>query len=141
LHFFFRREIARPLPDGDGQMNAVVLRRNAQRIRAAPGDRAHIGILETLLLEQFAAGIVDFFDAERNLETENAGGLMQAFGMLSELEYLAAIGALAFKHGACIMQAMGQHMDFCILPVDEFSVQPDESVPLIEWNRSHFLAP
>ncbi len=122
-------------------MNAVVLRRHAQRIRAAPGDRAHIGILEALLLEKLAAGIIDFRDAERNLETENARGFMQAFGMLVQLEYLAAIGALAFKHGARIMQAMGQHMDFRIFPVDEFSVQPDESVPLIEWNRSHFLAP
>lgn len=61
--------------------------------------------------------------------------------MLIELEDLAAIGTLAFKHGARIMKAMGQHVNFRIFPVDEFAVQPDKPVSLIEWNRSHFLAP
>src|SRR3546814_9623255 len=42
LHLGLRREIARPFPDGDGDMNLVVLRRDAHHLGTAPGHRPHI---------------------------------------------------------------------------------------------------
>ena len=70
---------------------------------------------------------------------------MQALGVLGELEYLAAIGAFTLENGARIVQAMGEHMNLGVRPVDEFAVHPDESVELVEgnghWATSRGLTP
>ena len=54
--------------------------------------------------------------------------------MLEALEYFAAIGAFAFEHGACVMQAMREHADFTIGGRNEFAVEPDQIGTLVEWH-------
>src|SRR5262245_46866880 len=57
--------------------------------------------------------------------------------MLGELEYLAAIGALALEHCARVMQPMRQHMYLGFLPRHELAVEPNDSVSLVERNDGH----
>src|SRR5690606_21287380 len=100
LKLLGRIEIAGPLPNGDGAVDAVVLGRNPHLLAATERDRAHISVLEALLLEKRATGVVDLLDAVGNLETKDTCRFMQAFGVFGQLEDFAAIGALAFKHTA-----------------------------------------
>ena len=93
-------EIARPLPGGDGEVDLVVLRRDAHHFGAAPGDRAHIGVLLAVLLQHQALGGVDLGDRIGNFEVEDLRRLLQALGMLGAFEDLAAIGALALEHAS-----------------------------------------
>ena len=57
--------------------------------------------------------------------------------MFGELENLTAIGALALEYGACVVQAMGQHVDLGVGPFDELAVHPDEAFQLVEGNGCH----
>jgi len=62
---------------------------------------------------------------------------MQALGMLGQLEDLAAIGALAFEDGACIVQSVSENVNLCVRPFDERAIHPDEALELIEGIRCH----
>ncbi len=141
LQLLRRVEIARPLPDGDRAVDSVVLGGNAHHFRAAPGNRPNIGVGKALLLQQRAAGIVDLGDAVGNVEAEDAGRFVQPLGMFGQLEDLAAIGALAFENSACIMQAVGQHVNLGVRPFDEFAIHPDKAIELVEGNGCHDYLP
>src|SRR6476659_4560739 len=52
--------------------------------------------------------------------------------MLGTPEHLAAIGALALEHAACVMEAVGQHADLAIGGGDELAVEPDKVRTLVE---------
>ncbi len=134
-------EVARPLPDRDRAVDAVVLGRNAHHLGAAPRDRADIGIGKALHAQQVAAGIVDLSHRIGNCEAEEAGGLVQALGMLGQLEDLSAIGALALEHGAGIVQPVGQYVNLRLRPFDEFAIHPDVTVKLVERNGCHRCLP
>ena len=128
-------EIARPFPGGDGEVDPVVLRRHAELLRAAPRDRADIGVLLAVLLHHQALGGVDLGDRIGDFEVEQGGGAHQALGMLGALEDHAVIGALAFEHGARVMQAMGEHVDLRLRPRHQLAVEPDHAFHLIEGHR------
>ena len=117
------------------------LGRDAHHLRAAPGDRAHIGIDKALALQGLAAGGVDLGDRVGDFHVEHFGRIEQPLGVLGELEDLAAIGALALEDAGAIMQAMGQDMHLGVLPGDEFAVEPDHAFALIKWNDRHGLPP
>ena len=59
--------------------------RHAHRFRAAPGDRAHVGVGETVDLQHLHAGGVDFVGRLGQLEPEQARALVQPLGMLASL--------------------------------------------------------
>ncbi len=123
-----RIEIARPLPGGDGEVDGVVLRRDAHHLGAAPGDRPHIGVLLPVLLQHQALGRVDLGDRVGDLEIEHLRRALEPLGMLGALEDLAAIGALALEHAAGVVQAVGEHVHRGIAPGHELAVVPDDAV-------------
>src|SRR5690606_17251410 len=102
LQLLLRVEIAWPLPDGDGEIDAVILCRNAHLLAATPCNRTDIGIGEPLLYKQRIGGLVNLFGGIRNAKTENPPGFMKPFRVLAQFEDLAAIGALAFEYSAGI---------------------------------------
>ena len=106
--------------------------RNADRFRAAPGDRAHVGVGEAVGLKHFVAGGVDLLDRPGQLEAEQARAVTQPFAVLVELEDLAIIGALSFEHAARIMERVGQHMDSRVAPRDHLAVEPNPAVAVVE---------
>ncbi len=137
LHPLRRIEIARPVPDGDAQVNGVVLRRDAHHLRSPPRDRAHIGVGEIVAPQRLGFGRVDLVDRPGNFKIENAGRVFQPARVLGRLENAAAVGALAFENRARIMQRVGQHVDLGVAPFDHPAVQPDPSVTIVEIRRGH----
>ena len=113
-------------------MDLVVLGGDAHHLRAAPGERAHIGVGEAVLLQHQRLGGVDLGGRIGHFEIENARGFAQALGMLGRFENGAAIGALALEHRAAVMHRMGQHMDFGVAPGNECAVHPDQAVAIVE---------
>ena len=93
-----RIEIARPFPGRDGQVDLVVLRRHAHHLRAAPGDRPHIGVRLAVLLEHQPLGGVDLGDRIGDFEVEDLRRRFSRSECSVRLEDLAAIGALALEH-------------------------------------------
>src|SRR5690606_34925758 len=98
-------------------------------------QRAHIGVLLVVALQHQPLGGVDLGDRLGNLEIENVGGPLEPFGMLGDLENLAAVGALALEHAAAVMQRMGQHADLGVRCGHKLAVEPDQVRPLIERHR------
>jgi hypothetical protein len=111
-------------------MDLVVLGRDAHHLRAAPGDRPHIGVDETVLLQRLGLGRVDLGGAVGRLEIEDARRMAQALGMLGRFEDLAAVGALALEDGAGVVKRVGQNMRLGVAPEDELAVAPDPAVLL-----------
>src|SRR6478736_7292738 len=126
-----RIEIGAPIPGGDGEVDLGRLRRDAHLLAAAPSKRPHIAVDQSIGTHYIAAGLVDLDDGIRNLEVETLGRLVQPLAVLRELEDLTVIDALAFEHGAAIVQRMGEHMHPGVAPRDELAVHPDIAVALI----------
>ena len=137
LHPLGGVEIARPFPDGDAEVDRVVLRRDAHHLRAAPGDRPHIGVGEMVSLQHFGLGGVDLRDAERHLEVEDLRGLPQAPGMVGGFENMPAIGALAFEDRARIVQPVGQNMHLGVAPLNHMAIHPDPAITIVESLGGH----
>jgi hypothetical protein len=137
FQLFRRIEVAAPLPDGDGDMDAAGLRRNTHLLAAAPGNRADIGVGKALALEHLVACRFQLFDRVGNLEIQHARRLVKALIVFGQLEDASAIGALALEYGARIMQPMRQHVKLGLLPGHEFTVEPDFTVQLIKGSCCH----
>ena len=127
-----RVEIARPFPARDGEVDGVVLCRNAHHLRAAPGDRTEISVLLPVLFEHQPLGGVDLGDGIGDFEVQHLRRLAQPLGMLGDLEDLAAIGALALEHGAGIVQTVGENMQSGVGPGHELAVVPDDAFALVK---------
>ncbi len=54
--------------------------------------------------------------------------------MLGELEDLAAVGALAFEHGAAIVECVSQDMDVGRPPRYELAIEPDRTIAIVIRN-------
>ncbi len=141
FHAGLRREIARPDPGGNGQVDAVVLRRDAHHFRTAPGDRTDIAINNLVRGNRLAAGLVNFIRRLLDPETENTSRFDQPVRMFLQFENFTVIDPFPFEHTAGIMQTMRKHMDVCIPPWYEFTIQPDEAVAIGKRGGIHFQAP
>jgi hypothetical protein len=126
FHTLFRVEVTGPLPGRNGEMDLVVLRRDAERLGAAPGDRADIGVFLAVLFKNQALRRIDLGDAIGDLEVHDPGGIFQPLRMLGAMKDLAAVGALAFENAAGVMQAVGEHADLAVRRRNELSVEPDQ---------------
>src|SRR3546814_14926066 len=71
---FLGAEIARPVPNGDGDVNLGVLGRDTDHLRAAPGDRPHRGVGPAVLGAGVLAGLVALGYLERNLLDQDIHG-------------------------------------------------------------------
>ena len=118
-------------------MDGVALRRDAHHLRAAPGDRADIGFLLAVLLDDQLLGGVDVVDRIGDFEIEHLRRALQALGVLARLEDLAAIGALALEHAARVMQAVAEHVQIGVLPGHQLAVVPDDPFEPVIGLRSH----
>ena len=117
-------------------MNAVVLSRDAELLRAAPRDRAHIGLGLAVAFHQQALGGVDFGDRIGDFEVEHDWRSACSRSECSLLLKISpAIGALALEYGARIMQAMGEHVNFRLRPGQQLAVEPDHAFHLVEGHR------
>ena len=75
-------EVARPVPGGDRHVDLGVLGRDADHLRAAPGDRPDIGSRSGRSWRRSSLqACVDLGHRERDLEVEDLGGLEQALGV------------------------------------------------------------
>ena len=61
--------------------------------------------------------------------------MMQTFSMLGQLEDLAAIYPFAFEDAAAIVQAMGQHVDLGVAPLNHLAIEPDHAIAIMK--REH----
>ena len=122
-------------------MDFAVLGGNRHHLGAAPGHGAHILVAAAVQLHNLGLGGIELLDRVGDGEIHDLGGFVQAQGMFARFENGAAIGALAFKNGGAIMQAVGEHMDLGIFPFDDFAVQPDGAVALVKWNDGHRNSP
>src|SRR5262249_38368834 len=125
-------EIRRPRPNADRRVDLRARRRDAHHFAATPHERAHIGVLMTLLLEELACGGIDLLFRERNFHVENFSRLEQPPRVLLELENLALIGPAALEHAARIVQRMRQDVDMCFCPWEERAVHPNEARTIVE---------
>ena len=117
-------------------MDFVVLRGNAELLRAAPGDRPHIGVALAVFLQHEALGRVDLGDRIGDFEIEHLRRPLQPFRVFGALEDIAAIGALAFEHGARIVQAMGADVKRGVAPRHQLAIVPDDPIePVIRFIR------
>jgi len=108
------------------------LRRNADLLAAAPGDRADVAVGELVGGDHVAADLIDLLHGVRDLEIEHASTVNQSLGMLGELENLAGVGALAFKDRASVVQGVGQDVDLGLAPGDQRAIEPDETVAIVK---------
>ena len=118
-------------------MDLAVLRRDAHRLRAAPGERPDIGVDQAVLLQRFGLGGVELGGAVGHFEIEQARRTAQPLGMLGRLEDLAAVGALAFEDGAGVVERVGENMRFGVAPRHELPVVPDPAVAIVESLARH----
>src|SRR5208282_2201164 len=133
-------EIARPFPGGDGEMDFVVLRRDAELLGAAPGQRPHIGVFLIILLENQTLGGVDLGNIVGNFEIHQLRRSLETLGMLGAPENLAAIGAYALEHATRVVKAVREHADLALGGGNELAVEPDQVGTLVEGHR-HDMPP
>jgi hypothetical protein len=132
-----RVEVAGPFPHGDGHVDLGLLRRNTDHFAAAPGDRAHIAVIQVVLGGRRLAGLVDLGHRVGDLEIEDFGRLEQALGMLGQLEDLAPVHAFALEHRRGVVEAVGQYVHLRLAPGYELAVQPDPTIAIVEGNERH----
>src|ERR1700676_4303903 len=113
-------------------MDLVVLRRDAELLGAAPGDRPDVGFLLIVLFQNQPLGGVDLRHRIGDFEIEDCGRAFQPLGMLGALEHDAAIGAFALEHATRIMQAVGEYADLATGCGNELAGEPDEIGALVE---------
>ena len=132
-----RREIARPVPAGDGHVDLRVLGRDPDHLRAAPGDRAQIGVRQAVLGAGVLAGLVDLGHREGDFEVQDFRGLEQTLGMRRQLVDHTPVHPLALEHGRRIVQAVREYVHVRLAPGHELAIQPDPSVAIVEGHESH----
>jgi hypothetical protein len=124
--------VRRPGERGDGDVGFGPLRRDANHLAAAPGDRADIAGLDLIATDDLAAGLLDLLDGVGQGVAQQFAGLPQPGGVFAELEDLAAVNPFPLEHRAAVMQAVGEDVDFGVAPGNEFAVEPDDSVTVFE---------
>ena len=141
-HLGFRREIARPVPGRDCNMDRVVLSRDTHHLAATPGNRPDVSVDNAVGGHHVIACLFENFIGPRNLEPQDLCGPEQPVAMLTCLVDRAAITAFTFKHAAGVMQAMGQDMNLSVAPVDELAIEPDLAVTVVKRDQiSHGGSP
>ena len=130
-----------PVPHRDRDIDRRVLGGDRHHLAAAPGDRAHVAILEAVLVDDELLGLVEFGNRVGDFEIENLRGIAEALRMFGRLENAAAIGALTLEHAGAVMQAVAQYMELGVLPRHERAVHPDESITLVERKDRHSKPP
>ncbi len=90
--------------------------------------------MKPCFLRRRPARLVDLGHRIGNFHVEHFRRHEQPLRVLSELEDLPAIGALAFEHRAAIVKRMREHVDLGVLPGYEIAIHPDEALALIEGN-------
>src|SRR6185437_9684436 len=98
------REIGRPLPAGDGEVDLALLRRDAHLLGAAPGDRPDIAVGDLHRRHRLAGRRLDLGEGEGDLEAEDLRRIEEALRVLAELENRAAIDALALENAARVVE-------------------------------------
>ena len=143
LETLLHREVGAPLPCCDCEMNFRRLRRDADLLRAAPGDRADVAVGELVGLDHVAADLIDLGDRVRHLEVERGGAVDEALRMLAQLEDGAVVGAQALEHAATVVQRMRQDVNVGLTPRDHLAVEPDKTVTIVKrgWPRHAYLSP
>ena len=133
-------EIIAPVPDGDRQMDRVLLGRHAHHFRPAPGDGPDIGRLEAGLRQSLALGFFHLFHAERNFVAKDLGRPVQAIGMIQRAEDLAIIGTLALEYRAAVMEGVCQDVYLGIPPRHELAVHPDVAIAIVICGSGHRIS-
>lgn len=122
-------------------MNFALLGGYPHDFAAAPSDRPHVAVDDTIRLYNRIASAIDFLDRPTNLEVEPARRRYQTLGVFSELEDDTAIDTLAFEDAACVVKSVGQDMYLRIAPRNEFAVEPDLSITIVKRNKRHVVPP
>src|SRR6516225_6910944 len=64
--------------------------------------------------------------------------MVQPLGVFGALENCPRVGALALEYRACVVQAVGQHMDLGVDVGHEVAVKPDDTGHLVEGHCHGF---
>ena len=113
-------------------MHLHAARRHAQLVVAQPDQRAQVAAVQTIFAHDGLLGLFQLFGAEGHGHLEDLGRIQQAAGVLGQAEDggadVGVVGAHALEHAQPVVQAVGQHVDLRVPPVDELAIEPDFSV-------------
>ncbi|MNF89750.1 hypothetical protein D3C84_722880 [compost metagenome] len=134
-----RVEVTRPLPAGDRHVHAVETSRGRDHFTAAPRHRPQITVHDVVALQQFMTGRFQFGQLIGNREIHQLCRAIQPLAVFAQLEDLPVVDPLPFIHRTRVMQAVTQHMQSRLGPLDELAVEPDKTFSLIKRNTAHIL--
>ena len=118
-------------------MDLALLGGDTHLLAAAPGDGPDIGVGEAGALQRRLRRRIDLGQVVGNLESEELGRIEQPLAVVGEPEDLAVVGALALEYRRGIMHGVGQDVNLRLAPIDEFAVEPDEAIAIVEGGRAH----
>ena len=133
-------QISTPGPGGNHQVNGVAFGRDAKLFVANPGQRANVATGQLVNAHHIELRLHHLSLRERNLHAQNFGAVEEALGVLFQSKNTGAavlqmIGAHALKRTTAVMQRVGQHVDFCVTPLNHLTVHPDFSVAVRHGGR------
>ena len=123
-------------------MDGVAACRYAHFFRADPDQGAQIAGFELVCPHHFLLRFDQRLHIEGNRHLENLGRVEQPLRVLTQTENRCSINgficAYALKNRHAVMQAMREHMQVGVTPVDELAVFPDFAVAV---GHGHGLSP
>ena len=122
-------QVGAPRPGRDHDVHLHAAGRDAQLVVTQPDERAQVAALEAVLAHDGLLGLFQRGGVERHLHLEDLGGVEQAPGVLGQAEdggaQLGVVGAHALEDAQPVVQAVAEHVDLRIPPVDELAIEPD----------------
>ena len=124
--------VVAPAPRRDGHPHRVALGGHAHIVaRAAPCQRAHIGIGQAIGLHHRVFRGLDLVDRIGDRHIDHLARFQQALGMEAALENLAVVSALTLEHRGSVVHRMGQDMDIGPAPIHQLAIHPDLAITII----------
>jgi len=128
----FFAQIRAPGPGGNCHMNRVAARGHAHLLGTDPDQRAQVAGFQLVRAHDFLLCFDHGLHVERDLHLEDLGRVVQPLRVFLQPEDRRAIDGVVsadtLEHCHAVMQAVREHVQSGIAPVDQLAVFPDFSV-------------
>ena len=109
----------------------------SQHLVAVKGDGADVTGVQALAADEFDRRLGQFVRVEGDLYVVGLGGLVEPVEMLLPAEDRRPLGGVVTAHALedarPVVQRVREHVNLCLVPVDELAVHPDPlDVHLVE---------